>query len=95
MSPIFSECCEYTKETCQLRKPLITWFEGNGIFSHIKLPIKKHEKVPDELFKYICCHKYPPEGIIRNWTLQVVVKRLLNELVMEELEEKMAKLEIK
>jgi len=94
MSPIFSECCEYTKETCQLRKPLITWFEGNGIFSHIKLPIKKNETVPEELFKYICCHNYP-EGIIRNWTLQVSVKRLLNELVMKELEEKMTKLEIK
>lgn len=75
---MWSQCCDAaTKDTCHFRTPSLDWFQGNGIFSHIRLPIQ--EDVPKDVLKYITCHHYTIDRQ-RNQILQDNVKNMLNSL---------------
>lgn len=69
-------CKECVDGICKLQFPTVKDFSWKGIFNHIKLPIPKNEKIPEEVIRYIYGKHYQDADKFDNY----YIKKMLNEL---------------
>jgi len=78
----YGTCCLCNNGlNCDYKFPTIDFFEENGQFAHIKLPILDNQGVPDEILKYIYGSHYDNGAAVKprhEANIKISLNKLLN-----------------